>query len=135
MSTELEIDRWSSTDTDMSAPGPEKTERARAEVVRAWLIVRLSFASRFLSRLHPTIEEAYSIDAESWRRFDRTLAGFRDFAPLVGETRAADRRRRYAKLSSLLDEWTNDPSDFDDRVAPLIEEALRETSPRHFPDE
>jgi hypothetical protein len=46
-----------------------------------------------------------------------------------------ERRRRYAELRRTLREWANDPSDFDDRVYPLIEEALRETAPRHFPDE
>jgi len=38
-------------------------------------------------------------------------------------------------LLKRLDEWAADTSGFDDRVAPLIDEALRETAPRHFPDE
>jgi len=47
----------------------------------------------------------------------------------------ADRRRRYARLLGRIEEWAADTSGFDERVAPLIEEALRETAPRHFPDE
>ena len=44
-----------------------------------------------------------------------------------------DRRERYARLSALLDEWASEPPEFDSRVGPLIEEALRESAPRHFP--
>lgn len=44
-----------------------------------------------------------------------------------------DRRKRYARLSVLLDEWASEPPEFDSRVGPLIEEALRESAPRHFP--
>lgn len=44
----------------------------------------------------------------------------------------ADRRRRYASLCRLLEEWANDPSDFDAEVDSLAEQALRETAPRHF---
>jgi len=47
----------------------------------------------------------------------------------------SERRRRYARLLKRLDEWSADTSGFDEHVAPLIEEALRETAPRHFPDE
>ena len=46
-----------------------------------------------------------------------------------------ERRRRYAHLSVLLDEWAGEQSDFDSRVAPLIEQALRDSSPRHFPND
>ena len=42
------------------------------------------------------------------------------------------RRRRYAALMRLLNEWADDPSDFDERVAPLIDDALKEAAPRHF---
>ena len=44
-----------------------------------------------------------------------------------------ERRRRYAQLSALLDEWATEPEDFDSRVGPLIEQALRDSAPRHFP--
>ena len=44
-----------------------------------------------------------------------------------------DRRKRYARLSALLDEWAREPPEFDSRVGPLIEQALRESAPRHFP--
>ncbi|MEK7730302.1 MAG: hypothetical protein AAB363_00435 [Planctomycetota bacterium] len=44
-----------------------------------------------------------------------------------------DRRERYARLSALLDEWASEPPEFDSCVGPLIEEALRESAPRHFP--
>jgi hypothetical protein len=106
--------------------------------------------------LHPTGVEDYEIDRDSWRHFDRALNTYitlehigmvtttdliRRRAPFVelathpvDQTKKVDRRRRYAQLSKLLDEWTNDPSDFDRCVDPLIQEALRETSPRHFPD-
>jgi len=45
-----------------------------------------------------------------------------------------DRLRRYAEVSRLLDEWANEPGDYDERMSALLEEALRETAPRHFPD-
>ena len=41
-------------------------------------------------------------------------------------------RERYARLSALLDEWASEPPDFDSRVGRLIEDALRESAPRHF---
>ena len=44
-----------------------------------------------------------------------------------------DRRKRYARLSALLDEWASEPPEFDSRVGPLIEEALSESALRHFP--
>jgi hypothetical protein len=46
-----------------------------------------------------------------------------------------DRRKRYARVSALLDEWESEPPDFDSYVGPLIEQALRESAPRHFPEE
>jgi hypothetical protein len=46
-----------------------------------------------------------------------------------------DRRERYARVSALLDEWESEPPDFDSCVGPLIEQALRESAPRHFPEE
>jgi len=48
---------------------------------------------------------------------------------------ADERRRRYAKLIRTMREWMEDTSGFDERVAPIIEKTLRETAPRHFPDE
>lgn len=157
MTTEmLEFDRWSATDTDLSTPDPAKAQRARADVVRAWSAERKNPTSRFRARLHPTGVEDYEIDRDSWRHFDKVLNTYitlehigmvattdliRRRAPFVelathpvDQTKKVDRRRRYAQLSTLLDEWTNDPSDFDKCVDPLIQEALRETSPRHFPD-
>lgn len=157
MTTELlEFDRWSTTDTDLSPPKPDKAEQAKAEVVRAWSIDRKSPTWRFFSHLHLSGEESYDLDPEPWRRFDRLLSTYVTvshlhmtfptdviekrtpfsslFASLGANLEKDDRRRRYAELSSLLDEWANDPSDFDASVAPLIEEALRDTAPRHFPD-
>jgi len=158
MTTELlEFDRESATDTDLSAPEPDKAERARADVVRVWSTERRNPTSRFFNRLHLTGAETYEIDRESWRHFDRALdthvalahlrMSFSSdvetrhthpatlFTPPVEETKNADRRRRYARLLKRLDEWAADMTGFDERVAPLIEEALRETAPRHFPDE
>ncbi|MFH1746576.1 MAG: N-6 DNA methylase [Planctomycetota bacterium] len=43
-----------------------------------------------------------------------------------------ERRRRYAHLSALLDEWAAEPEDFDSHVGPLIEQALRDSATRHF---
>jgi hypothetical protein len=159
MTTEmLEFDRWSARDTDLSAAEPLKAERARTAVVRVWSTERKNPTSHFFSRSHLTGAESYEIDSDSWRHFDRALNTHVTLAHLhvvkafptdMMEKRApfvellthpldpkkkVDRRRRYAELSKLLDEWTNDPSDFDECVDPLIEEALRETSPRHFPD-
>jgi hypothetical protein len=45
-----------------------------------------------------------------------------------------ERQRRYAHLSALLDKWAAEQSDFDSRVGPLIEQALRDSAPRHFPE-
>jgi hypothetical protein len=45
------------------------------------------------------------------------------------------RRRRYAHLSTLLDEWAAEQDDFDARVGPLIEQALRDSAPRHLPED
>ncbi|HUU99100.1 MAG TPA: N-6 DNA methylase [Phycisphaerae bacterium] len=44
-----------------------------------------------------------------------------------------ERRRRYAQLSTLLDEWASETDDFDSRVGPMIEQALKELAPRHSP--
>lgn len=41
---------------------------------------------------------------------------------------------RYARALALLDKWTSENAEFDARVDPLIEKALRETAPRHFPE-
>lgn len=153
----LEYDPLSTTDTDLSPPAPDKAERVRADVVSSWSMEHKNPTSRFFSPLHLTGAETYDIDLEPWRKFERAISvhamlahigntvptdlakrrthPISFFTPSSEEVRKADRRRRYAKLSRLLDEWANDPSDFDDHVAPLIEEALREASPRHFPDE
>lgn len=157
MTTELlEYDHGSAMDTDLSPPAPDKTERAKAAVVNAWSIERRSPTLRRFKCLHLTGEETYEIDTESWRRFDRVLeanttVGYLSMTrwiALSGERnpltsidypvevlKKADRRRRYAELSKLLNEWANDPSDYDEEVAPMIADALRESSPRHFPDE
>lgn len=36
-----------------------------------------------------------------------------------------EKRQRYREASERLEEWTADTTDFDDRVAPVIEEAIR----------
>ena len=46
-----------------------------------------------------------------------------------------DRRRRYARLVRKMREWLDDTSGFDERVGPIIEETLRQTAPRHFPED
>lgn len=51
---------------------------------------------------------------------------------LPAYVRRLRRRRRYAALMRRLYEWANEPGGFDERVAPLIEDALKETAPRHF---
>jgi len=156
MTTELfESDYLSTTDSDLSPPEPDTAERARDEVVKAWSTERRSPTSRFFSHLNRTGEETYDIDIASWRHFDLVLLcsialpSFRGPAStdaveergtsitrlLADPAEKDDRRRRYASLLKRLDEWAADTSGFDDRVAPLIDEALRETAPRHFPDE
>jgi len=55
-------------------------------------------------------------------------------SPNDAETKE-DRQQRYDELSRLLDEWANEPQAFDTQVDSLIEQALRETSPRLFPDQ
>lgn len=47
---------------------------------------------------------------------------------------ADDKAARYARASALLDKWANENSDFDARVGPRIESALKDTAPRHNPD-
>jgi len=42
-----------------------------------------------------------------------------------------DKAARYARLSALLEEWTNDESGFDERVEPVIDRALKDSAPRH----
>ena len=46
-----------------------------------------------------------------------------------------ERQRRYAKLSTLLDEWAAEAGGFDSRVGPLIEQALEDSAPRHSPED
>jgi hypothetical protein len=41
---------------------------------------------------------------------------------------------RFGRALALLDKWTNENAEFDARVSPQIEKALRETAPRHFPE-
>lgn len=157
MTTELfESNHLSTTDSDLSPPEPDTAEAARDQVVKAWATGRRSPTSRFFSRLNLTAEETYDIDIASWRRFDLVLLGYVGLPKLrvpistdVVEERETfmahiadpaekvdedDRQRRYAELAELLDEWANEDSNFDEQVAPLIEAALRETSPRHFAD-
>jgi len=45
-----------------------------------------------------------------------------------------DRVSRYARASALLDQWSSESDDFDSRVDPLLQKALRESAPRHFPE-
>lgn len=47
---------------------------------------------------------------------------------------ATSKRKRYAELARAVQDWKNDSSDFDERIAPKIEAAMRETDSRHFPD-
>ncbi|MFN0010189.1 MAG: class I SAM-dependent DNA methyltransferase [Phycisphaerales bacterium] len=44
------------------------------------------------------------------------------------------RPERLGRALALLDKWTRENADFDARVGPQIERALRETAPRHFPE-
>ena len=44
-----------------------------------------------------------------------------------------ERRRRYAALSQKMDEWSNEPTEIDDDIEPLVEAFLHENSPRLFP--
>jgi N-6 DNA Methylase len=44
------------------------------------------------------------------------------------------RPERFGRALALLDKWTSENADFDARVGPQIEKALRETAPRHFPE-
>jgi len=46
-----------------------------------------------------------------------------------------DRRRRYTALMHSMDEWSREPRAIDDEIEPLIEQFLRETAPRLFPDD
>lgn len=162
MSTDLqESGGRSTTDTDLGAPDLNKAERALIELVEACCLASGESSRRTSYAAYPTRDKPYSVDSkdlEAWRVFDESLAGIlrcesrsavstalselRHGAGLSGfrlsrrgeRSDSADRMRRYAELSSLLDEWAVDPSDFDKSVAPLIVEALRETAPRHFPE-
>ena len=85
--------------------------------------------------LHELISEGYARSTLGrFREAPRdvspeTLAALRTAAePPQGPE---ERRRRYARLSALLDEWAAEADDFDTHVGPLIERALRESAPRH----
>lgn len=160
MTTELLEYKHEST-TDVDLPRPESA--APREAARRWnwsirtsppSVARSASPSRDIDRAVGTS------DAVLWDRLRHALTGHHGaeaVAALVAsrwlEARhepftavpapgasaespeLADRRRRYARLLERLEEWAADTSGFDERVAPLIEKALRETAPRHFPDE
>ncbi|MBN8596952.1 MAG: N-6 DNA methylase [Planctomycetes bacterium] len=44
------------------------------------------------------------------------------------------RPEKFGRALALLDKWTHDNADFDARVSPQIEKALRDTAPRHLPE-
>lgn len=89
--------------------------------------------------LHELISEEYARST-----LGRFRGAPRDVSPeTLAALRAAseppqepeERRRRYAHLSTLLDEWANEEDGFDSRVGPLIEQALRDSAPRHFAED
>ncbi|MCW5776141.1 MAG: N-6 DNA methylase [Phycisphaeraceae bacterium] len=45
-----------------------------------------------------------------------------------------DKAARYARASALLDQWASEEGDFDARIGPRIEKAIKDTAPRHNPD-
>jgi len=54
------------------------------------------------------------------------------------EAEYADRKRRYAELSKLLDEWSHDPDGFDDEVWESLKAAIesnRMSYRKRFSDE
>lgn len=72
--------------------------------------------SRFLDRLSDP-------PSSTTRKWDREIER-EGFLVKLGPVRESS-RRRYAKLSTLLDEWANDPSDFDEVVGLLMEDRVR----------
>jgi len=52
-----------------------------------------------------------------------------------GAESKVERRRRYTALMRKMDEWAREPREIDDEIEPLIEQFLRETAPRLFPDD
>jgi hypothetical protein len=90
--------------------------------------------------LHELISEEYARSTLGRFRAEHTpvespdvLRALRTASEEVGEP--DDRRRRYTRLSELLDEWSTEQNDFDARIGPIIEEALRESAPRHNTEE
>lgn len=87
--------------------------------------------------LHKFISSAYrgsTVDQVAARfKPSETSAGtaaLRAAAEAFGD----DSADRYARASALLDKWASEKGDFDDRVYPRIERALRDSAPRHFPE-
>lgn len=87
--------------------------------------------------LHELISEDYARSTLGrFREAPRTvspdvLSALRTASEPVQEPE--ERRRRYAQLSALLDEWASEPNSFDSRVGPMIEQALEDSAPRHSP--
>lgn len=45
-----------------------------------------------------------------------------------------DKAARYARASALLNKWADEKGDFDARVEPVIDKAIKDSAPRHFTD-
>jgi len=129
--------RWSWS-TNTSLPSVARSASPSRDIDRAVGISDAVLWDRLRHALagHHGAEAVAALVASRWLE-----AGHEPFAAAPAprssaeDMRLAARRRRYARLLKRLDDWAADTSGFDERVAPLIEEALRETAPRHFPDE
>jgi hypothetical protein len=86
--------------------------------------------------LHELISEEYARSTLGRLREAPRTGSPTVLAALRGASEPApeseERRRRYARLSALLDEWAAEEGDFDARIGTLIEQSLKESTPRHF---
>jgi hypothetical protein len=89
--------------------------------------------------LHVMISERFERAAadQSAQRFKPGESAYvRDVLNTVAASfgESSDRAARYARASALLDEWASEDPEFDNRVDPLIEDALRESDSPHAPE-
>ena len=124
------VRRPPSLKVDTASPSRDIERAVRTTDSHPWALLRKALAG------HPGADVLEGIVAGHWlAATDDPLTTPPAARSSAEDTRPAERRRRYARLLKRLDAWAADTSGFDERVAPVIEEALRETAPRHFPDE
>ena len=73
-----------------------------------------------------TISVMQSITTQVANEIIKFAAGGEYFTTISPDSAAAanDRRARYAKLAVLLDEWSAEPGDYDERVSAILEEKI-----------